>query len=375
MRRPTVGMFVKQGVMFEEDWARAMSSYVDLVVIKSVRRGEDASPVEGAVDTYALHVPRLRPKRFAARPNAALWTARVATFLDRIQERHGSLDLLHGHFYPMGGLLNRLRKVGYRYVLTEHSTRLTGQSAKHKKLSAAGLRTAALAYPNAEVVFLPSNYLQTCVERLGLVGRYLVVGNPIDTQGICLRHTRPKGNHVMWVGRLESDKDPIKALQGFEIARRTVPDLRLDMVGSGPERPFVERWIRDNQAGDVITLWDRQPRDVIARLLARAAVFVCSSTVETFGVAVAEALASGVPVAAPDIPPMRELVGTPSGWLYPACDVSAMADAVIELIRNRERFAPATVAGDVRTHFSFEAVGAKVAAAYQSALQSSESVG
>ena len=375
MRPPVIAMFVNQGVTFEEDWARAVGRHVDLVVIKSLRQGEEASSVEEAVGTYGLHVPRLRPKRFAARPNAALWAARVATLLERIQERHGSVDLLHGHFYPMGGLLHRLRKIrGYRYVLTEHSTRLTGDSAKHKRLSTVGMRSATLGYPNAEIVFLPSNYLQMCVERLGLVGKYLVVGNPIDTRHFSIRQPPLKQNRVLWVGRLESDKDPITALRGFEIARRWVPDLRLDLVGSGPDRPLVERWISDNEAEDVITVWGRQSRDVIADLLSNAAVFVCSSNVETFGVAVAEALASGVPVAAPDIQPMRELVGIASGRLYPARDALAMADAVTGLIQSRDRFAPAMVARDVRTRFSFEAVGTKVAAAYEQVLLSSGSL-
>lgn len=365
-------MFIKDGITFEEDWARSVAMHTDLVAIKSMGLGGDPSPVEGALATYGLYVPSLRPTRLFDPLKKRMWIERALALLRRIQRMHGTPDLLHGHFYPMGGLLRPLRIAhGYSYVLTEHSTRLTRRSADHKPLSRKGLHIAQRGYRGAEAVFLPSEYLRVCVERLGLSGPFLVVGNPIDTQCFRPHPDLERLQRVLWVGRLEADKDPLSALRGFEEAKRSVQGLTLDVVGSGPDQRLMEDWIRDRNLEQDITLWGRQPRSVIAELLSQSVVFLSSSTVETFGIAVAEALASGVLVAAPDTPPMRELVRDFGGVLYPAGDVPAMARAIVRIASNPEHFSSDLVAREIHSRFSFDALGSRVTEAYSRLLTES----
>jgi len=365
-------MFIKEGIAFEEDWARSVAIHTDLVAIKSTRFGGDPSPVEGALATYGLYVPSPRPTRVFAPFRQRLWVDRTISLLHQIQRRHGTLDFLHGHFYPVGGLLDRLRMAhGFPYVLTEHSSRLTRRSTDQKPLSQNGIRIADRGYRGAETVFFPSEYLRACVERLGLSGRFTVVGNPVATQYFFPRPGLTHSNRILWVGRLESDKDPISALRGFEAAKRQIEDLRLDIVGAGPDRRLIEDWIRDKNLGNAITVWGRQPRHVIADLLSNSALFLSSSVVETFGIAVAEALASGVPVVAPDIPPMRELVGRSDGILYSSGDVSDMRRALVQISSNPEWFSPREIAKHIQDRFTFDAVGSRVAEAYARLLTES----
>jgi glycosyltransferase involved in cell wall biosynthesis len=68
------------------------------------------------------------------------------------------------------------------------------------------------------------------------------------------------------------------------------------------------------------------------KYLACAAVFVLSSQFEGFGMALAEALALGIPCVATDCPngPAEILEDGRLGWLVPVDDVSAVAEAIVE---------------------------------------------
>jgi len=53
---------------------------------------------------------------------------------------------------------------------------------------------------------------------------------------------------VVIVGRLAPVKRQQKALEALERARLHVPDLRVELIGDGPDREQIERWIDDHDA-------------------------------------------------------------------------------------------------------------------------------
>ncbi len=60
------------------------------------------------------------------------------------------------------------------------------------------------------------------------------------------------------------------------------------------------------------TVWLRNvSRDDVVALTQSAALLMQPSTYEGFGLPVVEAMAAGCPVVASDIPPLREVAGTP----------------------------------------------------------------
>jgi glycosyltransferase involved in cell wall biosynthesis len=64
-----------------------------------------------------------------------------------------------------------------------------------------------------------------------------------------------------------------------------------------------------------------------------ADVFVFSSLMEGLGTAVIEAMASGIPVVAYDIPPVREATGNGRfAYLTPVGDPAAMAKAAVDVL-------------------------------------------
>ncbi|MDO8408344.1 MAG: glycosyltransferase [bacterium] len=104
---------------------------------------------------------------------------------------------------------------------------------------------------------------------------------------------------ILWVGRFEDEKDPLYAVHVLEEVRESGIDATLVMLGTGALEPGLR------QRAKVLPIelpgWqDPKP------YLQGADVVLSTSRHESWGASIVEALASGVPVVAPDVGVARE---------------------------------------------------------------------
>lgn len=104
---------------------------------------------------------------------------------------------------------------------------------------------------------------------------------------------------ILWVGRFEKEKDPLLALRVFEAVRKDVPRAKLIMLGAGS----LERALRARSRALPVEFPGRQDTPPY---LAKAHVVLSTSRAESWGAAIVEALAAGVPTVAPDVGIARE---------------------------------------------------------------------
>ena len=120
---------------------------------------------------------------------------------------------------------------------------------------------------------------------------------------------------VLWVGRLDENKDPLTVLDGFERLLRMKPGARLTMVyGEEALAGDVGRRLdRSPVLASAVRLAGRVPHDRMPAFYGAADLFVLGSHHEGSGYALIEALACGVVPAVTDIPPFRALVAAAPG--------------------------------------------------------------
>jgi glycosyltransferase involved in cell wall biosynthesis len=167
---------------------------------------------------------------------------------------------------------------------------------------------------------------------------------------------RPAGRadgHALVVSRLAPEKGVEVAIEACWLA-----GVPLVVAGDGPERARLEA--RASSSGQVRFV-GRVPRDELDRLRRTASVaLVPSRSAETFGLAAAEAMAAGLPVAGSHIGALPELV--PVQWLAPPGDPRALAE---RLVRVRSDAAAGAEALDrVRQVCAPEVVAPALAAVY-----------
>jgi glycosyltransferase involved in cell wall biosynthesis len=136
-----------------------------------------------------------------------------------------------------------------------------------------------------------------------------------------LTNGHPADRLLLYVGRLSHEKDIGK----LKSVLREVPGVRLALVGDGPARRDLEQ----DFAGTGTVFTGVLQGDELASAFASADAFVFPSTTETLGMAMIEALASGLPVLAARAGATGEVVSNgETGLLYdPGSDASLVAAA------------------------------------------------
>ncbi|MFB9201063.1 glycosyltransferase [Nonomuraea spiralis] len=131
-----------------------------------------------------------------------------------------------------------------------------------------------------------------------------VVSNGLDLSGWAPSPDVPAPRaevHVVAVGRLAPRKQPVRLLRLLLAARARVPaeiPMRATIVGDGPARGRMERFLAKHDMTGWVSLPGRYSREQIAKMLGSADVFVAPAARESFGIAALEARAAGVPVVA-----------------------------------------------------------------------------
>jgi glycosyltransferase involved in cell wall biosynthesis len=173
---------------------------------------------------------------------------------------------------------------------------------------------------------------------------YLPWGLPLDTlpwRGDRPKPADPAGPVVGFVGRIEPRKAQVELVEAFALVRRARPDARLELVGPVADRAYgaaVRRAIRAHDLGAAVRLRGQVP-DVPAVLRAWD-LFVSLSRDEGQGLAVLEAMAVGVPVAAHVVPGIEDFLvdgrtGRGMTGRSPAAAARAMLDALDDVAGSR----------------------------------------
>ena len=255
-------------------------------------------------------------------------------------------DVLHAHWWLPAGLCALLasRLLGLPLVVTLHGTDVhLLRSPVLRRVGLAVLRRAAL------VAVVSEDLHRLAVESLGLPPEQVVVLRMPVTR-VAEPSPPPSGEPVRLVaaGRLSVEKGFDVLLEAMALAVADGLDVRLDLVGSGPEHGRLATLAATLDGR--VRLIPAQPRDALWERMDAAQVLVVPSRREGLGLVALEAIARGRPVIASRAGGLPEAVcDGVDGVLVPPEDPRALADALRKLPLSPptgaalERHAPAGV--------------------------------
>jgi len=154
----------------------------------------------------------------------------------------------------------------------------------------------------------------------------------------------------LYVGRLKRYKGISFAIRALAAARRRMPELRLDIAGTGDHRAELERLAAELGLGEAVRFHGFVSEAEKVSLLRGAWANVFPSPKEGWGITVIEAAACATPSLASASPGLRDSVRHgETGYLVPHGDVDALAARMLELAGD-----PALVArlGGAARHFA-----------------------
>ena len=167
-------------------------------------------------------------------------------------------------------------------------------------------------------------------------------------------------------------------IQAVSQVRQAFPTIRCLIVGEGDPAYAAELRALAGSLGLHEQIIFTGFQDSVYPYLESMDVFVLPSVMEGFGIVLLEAMAMGKPIVASCVGGIPEVVDDGvTGLLVPPRDSSAMADAVIRLLRNRQMRQEMGDAGirRVRSQFSVEQMSRTLQELYRSLLSGSPRAG
>lgn len=199
------------------------------------------------------------------------------------------------------------------------------------------LRAGALRY---ERVVCDSKWFADELARSpALAQKVRYVPNGVDFAAFSAGGARGRGDgqvRLLCVGRLAETKGHRYAIEALARLQDRHPRLHLDIVGNGALRDELIALAQRRGVVDRVKILPPVAHAEMPSLYRRYDLFVMPSLWEGQPVSLIEAMASGLPIVATDIPAIRAMLDERSATLARKADVDDLAERLDWAIRNRD---------------------------------------
>ncbi|HEY9302035.1 MAG TPA: hormogonium polysaccharide biosynthesis glycosyltransferase HpsP [Phormidium sp.] len=181
---------------------------------------------------------------------------------------------------------------------------------------------------------------------------------------------------ILFMSRIEPKKGLDLLIPALESILGSGIDFHFILAGSNPQDADYETQIKvqihNSSLTKYTTITGFVSGDLKAELLTKADLFVLPSYYENFGIAVAEAMAVGVPVVISDrIHIAEDIQQAEAGWVGPL-EVGAIANSIKSALLNPQERQRRGLNGKeyAKNHYNWEAIAQQTIDAYQQILSS-----
>lgn len=278
-------------------------------------------------------------------------------------------DIVHVHFADTAvAVVEACRRRGIPFAVTEHASSLMDDAAAAKQRE-----LISYVYKNAARVIAVSPALARQIKKYTGI-EAVVVDDIVDTATFHF----DKADRVDTVtyrfvsaGHAERRKGFDVLVSAFARVCAVRDDCELTIMGDGAELKNIKSQIISLGLADKIRCTGYFQRSEFAKQLNESDCFVLASRHETFGVVYAEAMCCGVPVIATRCGGTEGFIGAEDGLMVDVDDVGGLAEAMIKICENLQKYDRAAIARRARERFSPDAVGSKLAQTLENALRRS----
>lgn len=342
-------------------WPNKNNTIISEMVVKILRVAADFYPsVVGGIGLHAYEMSKLQAKMghnvvvYTTKTNSESEVERLDGFqvirfkplikifgnsitismFNKLTQNKNRFDIIHAHshLFFSTNLCALIRKVGMSpLVITNHG--LNSQTAPEWFQNLYTATGAKWTFGKADKIICYTEAEKQELIDLGInPQKIVVIHNGIDTDLFVPRKKGSQNNiQLLWIGRFIHGKGVDHLVDAFKIINIKHPDIKLLLVGRGPERELIKRKIGELGLDMSISIKDFISNSDIAKLYQNSNVFVLPSLEEGVPRTILESMSCGVPVVCSELPQLVDIVEG-CGFLVPKKDSQAIADRVLEIL-------------------------------------------
>ena len=244
-------------------------------------------------------------------------------------------DLIHAHFGPNGALVaDTAARLGVPLVVSYHGYDISSHLADE-----AWLGRYRQLWEMAGAVTVVSNYQKRTIVAAGCPAHkvhVVRVGKRVEE----LTYDAPEraARRFVCVGRFAEKKAHLDTIRAFELALKQIPELTLEIVGTGPLFEQARDYVDAHDLGGAIDLLGERPfREVVSRMRAADAFILSSKTApngdeEGVPTVLMEAQAMGLPCVSTTHAGIPEVIPQDNQWaLATPGDVDGIAERIVSM--------------------------------------------
>ena len=232
-----------------------------------------------------------------------------------------------------------------RLILDTSVTLLT--PARETRRGRLILRLAKAIFDLAHKVIVPTPLTGERLARLGLLpegsSKVVELGHPVNTDLFRPRNTPPADSciNILSVGKLVYEKGHHIVIEALAGLLKDHAELRLLIAGDGQYRRTLEEICHKHGVAHRVSFHGLVPNEQLAETYRECSIFVHHPIAvdwweEYFGVAVVEAMSSGLPLVVSDCGSLRYVVPQSAGFIIGQNDSEILREKVQLLMENSQ---------------------------------------
>jgi len=154
-------------------------------------------------------------------------------------------------------------------------------------------------------------------------------------------------------------------IKAFKELVRERQNLRLVIIGDGPEKNNIFRLINKLNVKKFITLTGYLSKEEIIKILQKCHAYIQTSQVETFGMSIVEAMALGLPVISTKCGGPEDFINKNNGILVDINNYKNLIDAMLRIIYDYNKYNPETIRNYIIKNFNSEIFARSILSLYR----------
>lgn len=287
--------------------------------------------------------------------------------LDKIYQRavakYGKPDILYSHYLLSTTPATYIhQKYNIPLIGIEHWSEMGKNPIKPNILS-----KAKYTYQHIDQLLTVSSALQkNILTQLHIPS--LVVNNIVGSEFTYVPLITPHtGIRLVTTGSLL----PVKGHDILFQALSRIPDSvqwELLVIGAGKRLPQLQQLADTLRISKHIQFCGKKNKQEIVQIYRTCDIYVSASRSETFGVAITEALACGLPAISTDCGGPRDIITPVNGLLVPTENPAALAEAIQKMSASFSRYDRQAIADDCQARFSPQVIARQLTDIFQQVL-------